>query len=225
MVNELAVVEELAAEEARVAEEARTAEQQAREKGMRRHEELTRQELRDGERMFPIYRVGITWPESYKPGAERRMHRDGQPPLPEGRFWNSTGWDSMEKEARDPEAIAAELLRDWWPKYTEKLLKPGEPVITIGLKRHDVWCDGWFSHYTIDVGMSDQEVRDSFARYVERIMYNHDMSENQRGGMLMGAEDHWRWHGCVDGNPQGERTEAPCRCAKCKEQGLVRIDH
>ncbi len=219
MVNELAALEELAAEEARVAE------QQAREKDMRRHEELTRQELRDGERMFPIYRVGITWPESYKPGAERRMHRDGQPPLPEGRFWNSTGWDSMEKEARDPEAIAAELLRDWWPKYTEKLLKPGEPVITIGLKRHDVWCDGWFSHYTIDVGMSDQEVRDSFARYVERIMYNYDMSENQRGGMLMGAEDHWRWHGCVDGNPQGERTEAPCRCAKCKEQGLVRIDH
>ena len=72
MVNELAVLEELAAEEARVAEE-------AREKGMRRHEELTRQELRDGERMFPIYRVGITWPESCKPGAERRMHRDGQP--------------------------------------------------------------------------------------------------------------------------------------------------
>jgi hypothetical protein len=181
-------------------------------------------ELREGEKAYPIYGVKVRWSETYPPGAEQRMFRAGDPPLPEGRFWNSAGWDSMEKEDRDPEVIAAELMRDWWPKYTAKLLEPADVTITVTLKRRDVWCDGWFSHYTFDVGMSDADVIASFERYVERILYS-DLSENERGSLLMGAEDQWRWHGCVDGNPQGERTEAPCRCPKCKDQGLVRIDH
>ena len=96
-------------------------------------------------------------------------------------------------------------------------------TITVKLLGHDVWCPGWFSHWTFDVGMSDRDVLDSFERYVDRILRS-DLPEAEKGS-LMGAEDRWRWHGCTDGDPQGERTDAPCRCPACKASGLVRIDH
>ena len=104
------------------------------------------------------------------------------------------------------------------------VLNPADLSITVKFARCDVWCDGWFSHWTFDVGMSDQGVLASFDRYVERIQRS-DLTETEKGSMLMGAEDHWRWHGCITGDPQSERTDAPCRCPCCKKQGRIRIDH
>jgi hypothetical protein len=194
------------------------------------YQEAVLADLRAGEKAYPIYVVRVRWSEATRPGCEDRTHRAGAPPLPEGRCWNSTGWDRMEKEDRDTkamEAMEAELLREWWPKYlvTKKdIREPADVSIVVTLSHRDVWCDSWFSHWTFDVGMSDVEVLDSFQRYVWRVQ-DSNLSETLKGGMLMGAEDHWRWHGCADGNPQGERTPAPCRCPQCKKNGMVRIDH
>ncbi len=183
-------------------------------------------DLRPGEQVYPIYDVRVRWSEAYAPDAEHRMHRVGEPPLPEGRFWNGCGWNVMERELRDPSVFAEEIAREWWPKYVEKkaLREPADMTVEVKLLRRDVWCDGWFSHYTYDTGMSDEDVLASFERYVERIMYS-GQPESWIGGRLMGAEDRWRWHGCVAGNPQGEQTPPPCRCPQCKAAGLVRIDH
>ena len=182
-------------------------------------------DLRPGEKAYPVYSVSVRWSEAYAPDAERRMFRPGLPPLSEGRFWNSTGWDMMEREDRDPAEIAAEIIREWWPQYAaKKLREPADLTLEVKLLHRDVWCDGWFSHWTFDTGLSDEDVLASFERYVERILYS-GRSENEIGGRLMGAEDRWRWHGCTDGNPQGERTPAPCRCPCCKKDGLVRVDH
>ncbi len=206
---------------------ARMMERQIRADSLKRLEAKVRAELHPCEQMFPIYKIDIRWSEAYPPRAEQRMFRPGLPPLPEGRFWNSCGWERMAKEDADTAAIADELRREWWPKYIENknLLEPADLTVTVELKYHDVWCEGWFSHYTIDVGLSDADVLASFERYAERIMYDYDMPEAMRDSMLMGAEDRWRWHGCASGDPQGEKTEAPCRCKHCKEQGLVKIDH
>ena len=178
------------------------------------------------EQTFPIYRVKVRWSEEWKEGQERYPARPGSEPLPENRYWNSCGWDRMAKDDLDTQAFVDELRREWWPAYAEKKLnKPDDLTIEVELKGRDTWCEGWFSHYTIDIGLSDREVLDSFERYVDRIQYNYDLTESQRGGALMGAEDRWRWYGCANGDPQGERTPAPCRCEHCKKSGLIRIDH
>ena len=175
---------------------------------------------------YPIYIVDIRWSEEYKEGQERFSDRFHTPALPENRYWNRTGWERMEREPKDTLSMAEEIRREWWPGYAErKLNKPDDLMIVVTFKREAAWCDGWFSHYTFDTGLSDMEVIESFERYVESIIYDYSLTESERGGRLMGAEDQWRWHGCADGNPQGERTPAPCRCEHCKKFGLVRIDH
>jgi len=183
-------------------------------------------DLHEGEKVYSIYDIRVRWSEDYPPGAENRIHRPSLPLLPEGRFWNGAGWYMMEREERDPESIKDEEARDWWPQYVEKknLLKPADLTIEVKLVHRDVWCDGWFSHWTFDTGMSDEEVLASFERYVERILYS-GRPESEIGGRLMGAEDRGRWHGCASGDPQGEHTSPPCRCELCKVGGIVRIDH
>ncbi len=178
------------------------------------------------EQTFPVYRVDIRWSEEWKEGQERWAPRPGSMPLPEGRYWNHTGWSTMEREPRDTFRMAEEIRQGWWPAYAEKKLnKPDDLLIIVEYKKQATWCEGWFSHWTFDIGLSDREVLDSFERYVDSVQYNYELTESQRGGMLMGAEDRWRHHGCSDGNPQGERTPPPCRCPHCKKAGIIRIDH
>ena len=63
--------------------------------------------------------MNIFWSESYPPGAEDGIHRSDRLPLPDGRFWNNTGWDKMYPEDRDPEeGIQGRIAcGDWWPRY------------------------------------------------------------------------------------------------------------
>ena len=183
-------------------------------------------QLRTGEVAYPIYHVRVEWSEATPPGSESRITRVGKPPQPHGRTWNGTAWDLMERIERPTEAIVAELLAGWGPESAaKKLREPADLTVTVKLIDHDVWCSGWFSHWTFDVGMLDEDVIASFERYVERILYADNLSEQEKGGRLMGAEDQWRWHGCQDGDPRASRTPAPCRCHCCKERGVVRIDH
>jgi hypothetical protein len=189
---------------------------------MSEYDEAVLADLRLGEKAYPIYSVKIRWSEAEKPDTPHNMPSQG---LPAGRFWNSTGWDTMKREDCDPEAIKAEIAGDWWPQYAaKKLCEPADLTIEVKYVRRDVWCDGWFSHWTFDVGMSDEHVLASFERYVERIRYS-GRTENEIDGILMGAKDRWRWHGCVDGNPLGQRTNPPCRCPSCRANGHIRIDH
>lgn len=181
-------------------------------------------DLRDGEQAYPNYRIDVRWSQFIEPGQEYPLAWTKG--LPEGRFWNHTGWDTMEREDRSLMSFRDEVIGEWWPKYVEKKQLQGYANLTVEVKlvRREVWCDGWFSHWTFDTGMSDEQVIASFERYVERILYS-GLPENEIGGRLMGAEDYWRWHGCVTGDPQGERTPPPCRCEHCKAQGVVRIGH
>lgn len=167
---------------------------------------------------YPIYKVKVRWSERYPPGTEAHNMRASE--LPAGRFWNGNSWDRMERELTD---VATWLLQDWWPEYSKSLLEPADMTIKVEFKGLDTWCSGWFSHWTFDTGHSDQEILDSFRGYVDRIQHSN-LTEMEIGSLLMGAEDEWRWHGSVDGDPNN-RTEAPCRCPACKERGIVRIDH
>lgn len=71
----------------------------------------------------------------------------------------------------------------------------------------EVWCLGWFNHYTYNTHLSDSELKSSFASYIDR-----QLMEKGEKVCLMGAEDLWRWEG-------------PCRCEHCTKQGITYIDH
>ena len=178
----------------------------------------------NGEKAYPIYHIEIRWSEDYPPEAENRITRVGLPALPAGRFWNGTGWDRMEREDCDLEAIRAEIITEWWPIYQAKRLAPADLTVEVKLALRETWCSGWFSHWTFDVGLSNQAILTSFQKYVDRIVWS-ERSEDEVGSLLMGAQDSWRWTGCVTGDPQGEKTPPPCRCEGCRKRGIVRIDH
>ena len=132
----------------------------------------------------------------------------------------------MLREACSPEAIADEKREQWWPAYAigKGLIEPNNLTIVVTLHGHDVWCPGWFSHWTFDVGMSDADVLDSFERYVERILRS-DLSEAEKGS-LMGRRIAGDGMAAWMAIRRARRTEfAPCRCPACKALGLVRIDH
>ena len=86
--------------------------------------------------------------------------------------------------------------------------------------RFDTWLGTWFQHLTRNIHLSDDDLEESFRRFVRRMMPLH--LNNQRPKeyqdpnigvyCLMGAEDRWRW-------------KAPCRCAECQALGVTRIDH
>lgn len=152
---------------------------------------------------YPIYRITVKWSE--KQPAKPHDLRESSP----GRIWNSLRWDIMAREPINIDTRIVQLWREWWPDYAAKLLEPAQLSITVELFSHDTWCSGWFSHWTFDDGQSDFEVLGSFAEYVER----HSGDD----GLLMGADDEWRW--------SGDGTVAPCRCSDCKRQGILRIDH
>lgn len=174
------------------------------------------------DKTYPLYLIRARWSEACEPGSDQVGYRD-LPPLPDGRCWNSVSWDMMFRSKRDPEDIRAEQLRDWWPKYALKRREPADLVLEVKYLRHDSWCQGWFSHWTFRDGMSDEEVLASFDRYVDGVFRTSQPWEAY--DRLAGAADRWRWHGYADGDPQGQRTPAPCNCEHCRAQGIVRIAH
>jgi hypothetical protein len=123
-------------------------------------------DLREGERMFPIFRIQVKWSEAVPSGAEEHIHRVGEPAMPAGRFWNGTSWDTMERARRSGFDIAAEIERTWWPKCVanKKPLEAADLSVAVTPLGKDVWCPGWFSHWTFDVGLSDGDVLESFER-------------------------------------------------------------
>lgn len=158
---------------------------------------------------YPQYRIGVRW--TYDKDGERES--------------NSTSLDCMYREDPGAEEVERWTREEWWPTYEKKGDDSDDLVIAVEYRGEESWCLVWFNHWTFDVGQSDEECLASFEDYVRR--YEHmqdywpgDPPEGYR--CLMGAEDRWRWHG---GSDADDRTEAPCRCKHCREQGVIRVNH
>jgi hypothetical protein len=171
----------------------------------------------DGEQIYPIYRVSAKW--SVDIGDRKTtMPTDG---LPKGRMWNHNGWYEMPKRVATIESIIEKTVEDWWPGYQKKQKGNLDDLsVSVEFIRWEVWCPGWFSHWTHDLDLDDGKVLLSFSRYVERA---------QRNGFpesLMGADDRYRWSGRTLGKgDDDEQTDPPCRCPCCKDRGVITIGH
>lgn len=113
------------------------------------------------------------------------------------------------------------------------------PVIDYSYKldKYETWCLTWFSHYTFDVGQTDDEVLQSFEDYVRRYedmqgIYTDEVLKNSSYECLMGAEDRWRWcsrdrdeFGKIIDYDSEPHYEVPCRCSVCTKAGIISIDH
>jgi len=181
----------------------------------------------DGELAYPIWRVSAQWIQDGKHISKRDED------LPEDKFYNSTGFSQMYKEYITKEQVEKDN-HEWWKHYSTTKLKgknPSDLVLTVEFERYEVWCLTWFCHHTFDTGQTDQEVLDSFEKFVRRMEdtnINNGHWRNEKSDYsslpyycLMGAEDRWRWYG----GDYENKTDAPCRCDGCKKLGLIRINH
>lgn len=189
---------------------------------------MTKEHKIEGEQAYPIYYIAVKWTQDIMPDYDTSDWQTKE--LPKGRMFNSTSFHRMYKEEQDIEALKYEIEHEWLPKHfdaksVEKYSLPHLPIInpqpheiSVKFLRYETWCLEWFCHWTFDDGRSDEEYLASFERFVRRM---EQLPEGEY--CLMGAEDRWRWRGTTD-DGRGE-TKPPCRCAGCKEAGVVRINH
>jgi hypothetical protein len=113
------------------------------------------------------------------------------------------------------EAVLAEATRVWpnlnWrgKPRVRRLLK-----IDVKWKGEVPWALAWFSHQTFRVGRTDEQLHESFERWVQRWeqYQDHLLSAPKDVPCLMGAEDRWRW-------------KAVCACEVCVRDDLAVIAH
>ena len=160
------------------------------------------------ERKYPIYQIGAKWDQDNFKG-------------------NGTSYSRMYRD--DPGDMAYIDAVNWW---VNMLITPKRDGVSL-IERHpklislhcefvgyEAWCLGWFSHYTYNTHLTDEELLASFDQFVwekSPLQRNLDLPSEYRDPnigtyCLMGAEDRWRWEG-------------PCHCEHCKAQGVTRIDH
>lgn len=174
--------------------------------------------------VYPIYSIKYSWP-------------DDSVGCVNGKNGSSTLIMLKEESPEEIREIVSKTINRI--AESEKV-EPANITHEVELLRYEEWCLGWFGHWTFDIGLSDQEVLDSFQRYVDRIVQHnreHQQVIKHKDGeeflvddiCLMGAEDRWRWTARGNGSSIlgcGEETGgAPCRCSGCKMNGVVRIDH
>ncbi len=200
--------------------------------------------LIDEEQAYPIYSVEIKWIQDAWRDSKEEDKNGWNKGVPEGRMRNGTGWFKMFREEKAIEELVEEAKQRFikmverknsYKEETNKILNPSEPEITVKFVRYETWSIGWFDHWTFDNGQTDQEVLKSFEKFVRRmedlnkreskfIKTGKNTGYYQDAYCLMGAEDRYRWCGLK--NPDSdERTDPPCRCTGCKEQGVIRIIH
>lgn len=173
------------------------------------------------DRKFPIYYISIRWLQPCEPDKEYVERQIAN--APSGMVFNSTSfYKAFQEEPNDSELdkIAGERWENIKKKYNGD-----SPVIIIRFYEYETWWITWFQHVTFDIGQSDEEVLESFRRYVRRKKEEGRKKYNDSSYLLMGADEERRWHGAEpDGKPE-TRSKPPCRCKYCKEQGLIRIAH
>jgi len=176
----------------------------------------------EGEKAYPIYRISARWIQDGERDHNFEWQYEG---LPEGRIRNSTSFYKMWKIRRSRKQLD-EFVKKWFNgflKHKKDIKNPELIELKIEFKEYETWLLTWFQHQTFDTGQTDQEALWSFERFVmrkEKLIYE----KGEEAYCLMGAEDRWRWHGTVDGDPKNS-TDPPCRCKHCKKQGLIRIAH
>lgn len=99
----------------------------------------------------------------------------------------------------DPGPLEVELqAREVWPTIDWR----GDPSphrlldVKVERKPDTPWAVGWFTHQTFRAGRSDDELRESFQRFVDlHAHYQDDTRAWERPDYhcLMGAQDRWRW--------------------------------
>lgn len=194
-------------------------------------------DLQDGEQCYPSYKIRSRWSQDFSNGrkASPWSHTKG---LPEGRLWNGTQWfrmlrepigkvvDGVTNEFLDEEDMRCAALAQTYTlldgeKY--KGLNPADISVTVEFMQWEVWCQDWFSHWTWDIGLDDQQVLNSFQRFVDRMVCLNDIEPDSYD--LMGAESRGRWYGRTTGEQGDEQVPAPCRCPMCKQRGVINIGH
>lgn len=169
---------------------------------------------------FSIYTFNFKWVQDGKQDPNYPKWHEG---LPSGRIFNSSSYTLMFKEELTQDQLQFEI--DKIKKSimeSEKFHNVDNLECTKTSLKYEVWAGEWFSHRTFDLGLSDEEVLQSFEEFVQR--YEH-MQDHLPGNpypenyhCLMGAEDRWRWRGQDD-------SPAPCRCEGCTKYGVIRINH
>lgn len=188
----------------------------------------------DGDPSYPIYSVGLKWVQDIAPGADYSKYPKWLEGLPEGQFWDSAHRYEMRRDDPGRDEIERWAVEEWWPqvraKYEDR--NPADPQVTVKGPRWEIWQLTWFQHKTFDVGQTDEEALASFERYVRRYEHMQGLPTSYQIDRfrddyicLMGAEDRWRWHGAGESGDRDERSDPPCRCVHCREQGVLRIGH
>lgn len=182
------------------------------------------------EKKYFIYEFTLNWIQD---GEHDEKYPKSHKGLKKGRVRNSVSKSIMFKnELSDKEARV--FLNKFYKKNViekETIKHPYLIKKEYKFLRKDNWCLHWFNHWTFDEGQTDEEVISSFENFV----YEKE-EENRRNGQteyhidyskpyycLMGAEDRWRWSSVDDNGNQSSKI--PCRCAGCRKNGIISINH
>lgn len=165
------------------------------------------------EKKFPIYRFTFKWNQKEKDSSGE-----------DSRKGNGTSFTKMFRNRQTDEELN-NYRNSWWNYYFAAEENMGLDLQIDSMETEyvgeETWHLTWFTHETFDLGQSDEEVLESFEKFVQSKEELNRRSHGRYGDgeyCLMGAEDRWRWRGSED-------KPAPCRCEHCKEQGVIRISH
>lgn len=181
-------------------------------------------------KLYPIYRVEWTFEKIKNGKSEKDLY--------------SYSKDIMYPE-RQTSDTWKQLIEDW--EFTQGVRYDCD-INTLGYKvtlvEFNDWNLEWFCHYTFDKGQTDKDAYISFLKFVERYRHQqgHDsdfiIESKKTPGLidgyhcLMGAEDTQRigHYPKVEGEGKIDKSKefeygTPCRCARCKEAGLLRFEH
>ncbi len=184
------------------------------------------------EPVYQIFKTRFDWSQDM-PAEDREWGPGWTKGLRPLRHWNGTDFFTMPKENTTLEKIEADAA-EWIKAYFERNPQPGVEDLKIKCHyvRSETWCLSWFSHFTWDIGQTDEEALRSFCEFVERTETANRREGKYENGFwrepycLMDAEIRGRWFGWAgSGAPGSDRTPPPCRCDGCKKQGVIRIMH
>jgi len=153
----------------------------------------------DGDKVYPIFRI------------DAHLKYDGCDN-------DYAGSSRMYREMPSAEQTLKDI-NEWWMRFINKEpigedktpISQKHPIlqhIRLRLVEYETWCLRWFSHYTYVDGKSDDELLQSFNRFVARKLPLHFKEEY----CLMGAEETWR-------------HKPPCHCDDCNKLGITHITH
>lgn len=174
------------------------------------------------EQWYPVYRFEIWWEITHPMTKYDNM----------GNAVECSSWDRQYREPPTPEELESEVRRLWLAFLVAErsggclptLADRGAKLIgyRVTMVEIETWYQIWFQHVSLNTHLSDEELLESFRRFVQRktpadvrlrmLGPEEKRTPDTEYYCLMGAEDRWRWKG-------------PCRCEHCQAQGVVRIDH